>query len=288
MNISRKMSAFRASVLLLLLLFARLSALEQSPPIKFDLVPPSLIEQRLKKFDGNDLKRQATLKALFLDAGCKELTEQRVKGLRESNVICTSTGNSDAVIVVGAHFDHVDRGSGVVDNWSGASLLPSLLQSISKEPRRHTFVFIGFAGEEQGEVGSHFYVASLTLEENHKIEAMINMDTLGLGPSEVWTSHADPTLVRSIAGIAKSLKLPVSTMNVEAVGSTDSEQFRNKKIPAITIHSLTNQTLPVLHSRQDTIAQIKLNDYYDTYKLIAGFLAYLDLRSASLENPEPH
>jgi Zn-dependent M28 family amino/carboxypeptidase len=67
-------------------------------------------------------------------------------------------GSSDQVIIVGAHFDRVPEGDGVVDNWSGASLLPSLYEAVKNEPRKHTYIFIGFTDEEQGEVGSRFYV----------------------------------------------------------------------------------------------------------------------------------
>src|SRR5260370_15932272 len=68
--------------------------------------------------------------------------------------ICVLPGSSGKVIV-GAHFDHVSEGDGVVDNWSGASLLPSLYQTVKNEPRKHTHIFIGFTDAELREVGSH-------------------------------------------------------------------------------------------------------------------------------------
>jgi Zn-dependent M28 family amino/carboxypeptidase len=72
------------------------------------------------------------------------------------NVIGTLPGSSDSVIVIGAHFDHVESGEGVVDHGSGAALLPSLFQSLNGEPRKHTIVFIVFAAEEQGLIGPDF------------------------------------------------------------------------------------------------------------------------------------
>jgi Iap family predicted aminopeptidase len=35
------------------------------------------------------------------------------------------------------------------------------------------------------------------------------------------------------------MKLPVSAVNVDQIGSSDSVQFSERKIPSITIHSLT-------------------------------------------------
>ena len=82
------------------------------------------------------------------------------------------------MIIVGAHFDKVPEGDGVVDNWSGASLLPSLFQSLKDEPHNHTFVFIGFTDEEKGLLGSSFYAGHMSKEEVAATDAMVNMDTL--------------------------------------------------------------------------------------------------------------
>jgi hypothetical protein len=75
---------------------------------------------------------------------------------------------------------------------------------------------------------------------------------------------------------AGAVKLPVSGVNVDNVGSTDSESFREKKIPAITIHSLTSQTLPILHSVKDRIEAVHTDEYYRTYRLVLAYLAVLD------------
>ena len=71
-------------------------------------------------------------------------------------------------------------------------------------------------------------------------------------------------------------KLPVSTVNVDKVGTTDSESFARYQIPRITLHSVTEDTLPVLHSPDDMLSAIRMNDFYNSYRLIAEYLAYLD------------
>ena len=69
-----------------------------------------------------------------------------------------------------------------------------------------------------------------------------------------------------LAAIGKQLKLPVSAVNVEHVGSTDSEQFAARKIPSITIHTLTQETwnAHILHSVKDKMSAIRLDDYYQS------------------------
>jgi hypothetical protein len=130
----------RAASFVIALIAARVPVVAQ---IRFGTVNSEIVEQRLKSYKGNDSEREATVKLLFQSAGCPEdkLTEQPVKGLKQGNVICTLPGNTDSVIVVGAHFDHVDAGDGVVDNWSGASMLPSLYQVV-KPNRVNTLLFL--------------------------------------------------------------------------------------------------------------------------------------------------
>jgi len=246
--------------------------------LHFGTVNSQVVEQRLKSYKGNDNEREATVRNLFQSAGCPEekLAEQPVKGLKQANVICMLPGSTDSVIVVGAHFDHVDAGDGVIDNWSGASMLPSLYQALKTEGRRHTFIFVAFAGEEKGLVGSRFYVSGLTPEQVKKIDAMVNIDTLALGPTEVWVSRSDEKLVRGLNGMAVALKLPLTGVNVDGVGQSDEESFVNRKVPTITIHSLTKETLRVLHSSKDNYSAVHFDDYYKTYRLLSGYLVLLD------------
>jgi hypothetical protein len=261
--------------LLLLLLWISTAAIAQT--IQFSAVSQDTVEKRLGAYALKNDKREPAVRKIFEDAGCAEekLTEQLVKGLKAPNLICTLPGATEVEIIVGAHFDLVEAGNGVVDNWSGASLLPSLYQGIAGVPRRHTFRFVAFSGEEKGLVGSKAYVRELA--KNHEqVIAMVNMDTLGLAETEVWASHADPKLVQLMDVAARALKLPLSGMNVDRVGTTDSEPFREKKIPAITIHSLTQQTLPVLHSPKDRMEAVHMDEYYRTYRLVLGYLALLD------------
>ncbi len=262
----------------LFVLISSLVAACSAQQVHYNLVPPATVESRLNQYGGKDSEREATLKQMFGEAGCDDqhVSEQAVKGSKLPNVICVLPGTSDKVIIVGAHFDHITEGSGVVDNWSGASLLPSLYQALKDQPRKHTFIFISFTDEEKGEVGSHFYVHEMTKEQVAATDAMVNMDTLGLGPSEIWMSHSDKELVRLLGRVAKATNLPVTGMDVDQVGSSDSEQFAKRNIPRITFHSVTQETWGILHTKRDQISRINIGDYYQSYSLIAAYLAYID------------
>jgi len=248
--------------------------------VEFTPVARAVIEARLRKYAGKNQAREAALVQLFSEAGCgrDHLSEQEVKGSKLPNVVCLLPGSSGRVIIVGAHFDHVADGDGVVDNWSGAALLPSLYEAISNVPRKHTFIFIGFTDEEKGEIGSRYYAQRMTKEQVEATDAMVCMDSLGLAPTEVWTSHSDKQLVRALAYLARLMRAPISGEDVDKVGSTDSVQFSERKIPSITVHSLTQQTYDkgILHTSKDKLSEIRMDDYYQTYRLMAAYLAYLD------------
>jgi hypothetical protein len=243
-------------------------------------VAREVVEARLRKYSGDNTRREATLKQMFAEAGCdaQHISEQLVKGSKLPNLICFLPGDSGRVIIVGAHFDRVSEGDGVVDNWSGASLLPSLYEAVRIEPHKHTYIFIGFTDEEKGEVGSRFYVQQMSTEQVAATEAMVNMDTLGLAPAEIWASHSDRRLNGALGYVAKQLSIPVTGVNVDQIGSTDSEQFAARGIPSITIHSLTQETwnAHILHTSKDKFSAIRLDDYYQTYCLLAAYIAFLD------------
>lgn len=258
-----------------ILLFSLLTFAEG---LRFTVVQREVVLARLHACPKKDMDREQQLQTFFTQAGCTgaALTLDQPKHSKFGNVVCTLPGASPEEIVVGAHFDHIEAGSGAVDNWSGASLLPSLYEALAKDARKHTFVFVSFYGEEQGMVGSQQYVHDLGKEKLAHIDAMVNLDTLGLGPTEIWVSHADPTLAKMAYALANAMKMALTGVNVENVGSTDSESFRDKKVPSVTFHTLTQSTMHILHSKDDQLTQIKEDDYFASYRLLSAYLTYLD------------
>jgi hypothetical protein len=244
---------------------------------QYHLVSKMVVQDRLGAYARKNVDREPAVRRLFEDAGCAgdNLTEQPVKGAKAPNLLCTLASAADSIVVVGAHFDLVESGNGVVDNWTGAALLSSLYQGLAGASRKHTYVFVAFSGEETGLYGSRAFVRQLGDRRQH-VKAMVNLDSLGLSETKVWVSHSDQTLVGWLASVAKVMDLPLAGVNVDSVGTTDSEPFRQQKIPAITLHSVTQETLTILHSKADTIEAVHFDEYYRTYRLLAAYLAVLD------------
>src|SRR4051812_24470046 len=86
------------------------------------------VEERLHLAAEKNPDRKDAIEKLFKEVGCdSNLSEQPVKGgTKLPNIICVLPGESDQQIIVGGHYDKVPEGRGVVDNWSGSSLLPTI------------------------------------------------------------------------------------------------------------------------------------------------------------------
>lgn len=125
-------------------------------------------------------------------------------------------------------------------------------------------------------MGSHYYVRHLSRTQVSDISAEVNLECLGLTPTKVWADRADKQLLADLVAISKSLKLDLQGVNVDRVGDDDTHSFLWRHIPVITIHSVTQETWSILHSLRDNPAAINFNDYYNSYRLIAAYLAYLD------------
>jgi hypothetical protein len=244
--------------------------------VAFSASTREVVAARLARAPETNADRAAGLRKLFEEAGCKGdmLREQAVKGARQPNVICSFPGQTGSTIVTTAYLDFSEKGKGVIEDWSGAALLPSLFEALQGTTRRHSFVFIGFTDKQRNLRGSSFYVKSLSAEEKSKIKAMISLDSLGLSPSKVQVEGTDKDLSAKLASIAKALSLKVTGVNNPKETYSDAASF-GAKIPTIMVHSLVaGDSTP--GSARDTTAAVNMNDYYDTYRLVAGYLVYLD------------
>jgi putative aminopeptidase FrvX len=244
--------------------------------IRADLVGENVVRDRLLGGMVANKQRQSTIRSLFHDAGC-EADDQPIDN-SHGNVVCTLPGQTDSSVIVGGHLDFVDRGDGIVDDWSGTAFLPSLYQALKNQPRRNTYVFVAFAEEERGLIGSSFYVKSLTADQRAPVRAYVNLECLGLTSAKVWVHRSTPGLVKELLTMANALAMPLQEVDVERIGDDDTHPFLSAKIPVISIHSLTPENFRILHSVNDTPKAIHFDDYYNAYKLVAMYLAYLDVK----------
>jgi hypothetical protein len=78
------------------------------------------------------------------------------------------------------------------------------------------------------------------------------------------------------ANLAHAMKIPLAGVNVDAVGTTDSMTFHKAGIPVLSLHSVTQETLGLINSRDDVWSSLSWTAYYDTHRFISALLVYLD------------
>jgi hypothetical protein len=127
--------------------------------------------------------------AVMTDIVRKESPAANVVGILEGS----DPKLKQEIIVIGAHYDHLGRGGqgslaaregevhhGADDNASGVAGLLELARTFAEDRKsvRRTLVFIAFAGEEDGLLGSSHYVRNPIVPLAQTV-AMINLDMIG-------------------------------------------------------------------------------------------------------------
>ncbi|WP_166959694.1 M28 family metallopeptidase [Yeosuana marina] len=196
--------------------------------------------------------------------------------VKTCNVIGFIEGNDPVLknyyIVLGAHYDHLGFGGpsaksdkrGVVyhgadDNASGTSALLEIAEKLAakKSQLKRSVLFIAFGAEEQGLLGSKYFVEHPTVSLS-QIKLMINLDMVGRLNSEqqVYMGGAGtfPGGVKFMTNLGTSLGLnPV--VHAGSVGGSDHVSFYKKGISVLGIHTGGH---PQYHRPEDTIDLINL------------------------------
>ena len=106
--------------------------------------------------------------------------DAQVKTIHTLNVVAqTARGDPDNCVVLGAHSDSVPEGPGINDDGSGTLSLLEVATHLTSFDVNNCVRFAWWAAEEEGLVGSDFYAASLSPEENQKIRLFMDYDMMG-------------------------------------------------------------------------------------------------------------
>jgi hypothetical protein len=243
------------------------------------MLGPDVIQSRFSRLHLKDEERAAELARIFAQAGCAppNYFEEKIQSSTLPNLICTLPGSSKYSIVVTAHYDKRGPGEGAIDDWSGASLLPALYESLRGAARRLTFQFIAFTDEEKGLIGSRDHVQHLSYDQRSLILLDVNIDCIGLeGPIRIWADRADDSLMTAAAITADRTKVGLGGISMGERYDSDASAFSLWRIPVIDFHALTRDRLRLLHSKRDVRGALDEKSYYDHYRFLAAFLAYLD------------
>ena len=178
-----------------------------------------------------------------------------------NNVLGFIDNQANQTVVVGAHHDHLGRGqkggslaeipgdihNGADDNASGVAGLFEIAQAIVKKPKKYknnNYLFIAFSGEEQGLIGSKYFVKS-PLMQKQNVNFMINMDMIGHLDSTKKTLiingvGSSPEWNKVISEVSYPTRKIAKIKTTESgIGASDHTSFYLANIPAV--HFFTGQ-----------------------------------------------
>jgi hypothetical protein len=163
------------------------------------------------------------------------------------------TEHPGQVVIVGAHLDSWDLGTGASDNGTGSAATLEAARIIARsgvKPKR-TIRFVLFNGEEQGLIGSRKYAETHAAEAD-SIQAVIVLDN-GVGAITGQALQGRPDLY----GLWRSLLAPVRSLNADTVtdamkGGTDHLSFLPYGVPGFNFNQIPRGYNHTHHSQSDT------------------------------------
>ena len=100
-----------------------------------------------------------------------------VQNISTYNVLATTkSGDQNNKLALGAHTDSVLAGPGINDDGSGTIGILEVAKALSNYKINNAVTFGFWAGEEEGLLGSTYYVANLPANESAQIRAYLNFD----------------------------------------------------------------------------------------------------------------
>jgi hypothetical protein len=197
---------------------------------------------------------------------------------------------ADQYIVVGAHYDHLGLGEhdslvprlvgqihhGADDNASGTAGVLELADAFthaSQKPK-HSIVFICFAGEELGLLGSNFYANHPTYSLK-QTTAMLNMDMIGrVSKNKLYVSGTgtSPGFQQLVQDANKPLNFEIAYSN-SGYGASDQTSFTVKEIPVLFFFSGLHADY---HKPSDTWDKINAAEGARVVELVANVVNGLD------------
>ncbi|MBK9175121.1 MAG: M28 family peptidase [Flavobacteriales bacterium] len=195
------------------------------------------------------------------------------------NVLGMVKGKGSKWVMVGAHYDHLGRMGpdalfpGANDNASGTAMLLSLAEHFGKKGNkpRHNLLFVAFAGEEAGLLGSQWCATDRPIDWK-ELRMMINLDILGTGDDGIMVVNATAqprafdqlVAINGSKGYLKEVKARGPACN------SDHCPFVQRGVPAIYIYTLGG--VAHYHDVMDRAETLPLTEFADLHALLRDFI----------------
>jgi carboxypeptidase Q len=185
------------------------------------------------------------------------------------------TEKPDEVVIIGAHLDSWDLGTGATDNGTGSTAVLEAARALKKsgvKPRR-TIRFVLFTGEEQGLNGSKAYVTKHQ-DELKKISAVLVHDS---GTGKVLTIglmgnyDARETIDRAMYPLARAKEIGLAEPTLRKEDGSDHVPFDEAGVPGFWCVQEVADYDKTHHSQADTVDRVRWDDLTEGAQVLAIF-----------------
>ncbi|MGA2096967.1 MAG: M20/M25/M40 family metallo-hydrolase [Candidatus Acidiferrum sp.] len=183
--------------------------------------------------------------------------------IEQQNVVGEIRGyeKPDESVILGAHLDSWELGTGALDNGCNAALVIEAARAIKATgllPRR-TIRFVLFSGEEQGTIGSFEYVKTHRAELD-KIRAMITFDS-GDGRVTGYSLGGRRDIAAGVREVLKPLESwGANDHTYDASFGTDNFDFLLEGIPNLVANQEISNYLVNYHAASDTLDKVDIRE----------------------------
>jgi carboxypeptidase Q len=196
------------------------------------------------------------------------------KPVEAHNVIAELRGTEkpEEIVVLGAHLDSWDLGTGTTDNGTGVTAVMEAFRALAAQkvgPKR-TIRVVLFSGEEQGLYGSKAYVKAHAAELSRHQAVLI--EDSGTAPIKGWNlqGRAD-TRPYMAQAIAEANDLGVRELNLETALDSDHAPFLPAGVPAFFARKDFDEYIKVTHHSQvDTFDHAKPEELLQNAQALAA------------------
>ncbi|MFZ0480167.1 MAG: M20/M25/M40 family metallo-hydrolase [Terriglobales bacterium] len=191
-----------------------------------------------------------------------------------NNVVAEIRGREhpDEWILIGAHLDSWDFGTGAQDNGTGSVSVLEVaraMAALGKAPRR-SVRFVLWGGEEEGLLGSYAYTQAHK-NELGKCVAVLNTDN-GAGHPKGWKVEGRADLKQAMQPWSDGLLKDLSggDLSMDASYDTDHGPFMLQGIPALDLEVDMTKYFEIHHKASDTFDKIDPLDFKAGTAIVAA------------------
>jgi hypothetical protein len=224
----------------------------------------------------NSLPSKTTELKIAVDAKLINYTAKNIIGVIEGQ-------QPDSFLFVTAHYDHLGMMGnktmfpGGNDNASGTSMLLNLMKYFSNRENKppYTIVFVLFAGEEAGLIGSEYFTEH-PRKDLSKIKFLLNLDLMGTGDDGIMVVNGSVfekqfSILEKINNEQHLLKTVGKRGKAQ---NSDHYYFTEKGVPSFFLYTTGGRT--AYHDIYDDGAGLPLTKFKEVFTLISSFIKTIE------------